>query len=64
MSSLKRLLPELEFSDIERKVLCTAFVERADDTALEDSPLNRWGVNRADNVLVLGVVNGGMREIL
>ena len=38
-------------------------MESTDDAALNDRPeaLNRIGVNRADNVLGLGVVDGGMR---
>src|ERR1700732_727365 len=54
------IIPELELSDIEGKVFCTDFVERTDDTALEDAPeaFNRLGVNGTDDVLPLGVVNG------
>jgi len=41
-------------------------VERADNPTLEDAPkaFNRLSVDRADNVLALGMVNGGMRESL
>jgi hypothetical protein len=49
------IIPKLELSDIERQILCTDFVERADDTALEDAPkaFNRLSVHRTDNVLPL-----------
>jgi hypothetical protein len=52
------VVAELKFGDIQRHVLFADFVERADDTALEDAPeaLNRLGVDRADNVLMLRMV--------
>jgi hypothetical protein len=60
------IIAKLELCDIERDVLCTDIVERADDTALEDAPktLNRLGVDRTDNVLAARVVNGFVRKIL
>jgi hypothetical protein len=41
-------------------------VERPDNPALEDAPetLNRLGVNGTNDVLPLGMVNGGVRIIL
>lgn len=60
------IVAELKFSDIERQVLGADFVERANDTAFEDTPetFNCLGVNRADNVLPSRMVNGGMRVVL
>jgi hypothetical protein len=39
-------------------------VERTDNSSLEDAPkpLNRLGMDSANNVLALGMVNGGVRE--
>jgi hypothetical protein len=41
-------------------------VERANDTALEDRPkaFNRLRVDRADNILMFGMVNSRMRILL
>jgi len=60
------IIAELEFSDIERKVLSADLVVAANDAALEDAPksLNRLGVNRADNILMLGMVNGAVVEFV
>jgi hypothetical protein len=54
------IIAELELSHIEVKIFFAHVVERADDTALEDAPktLNRLGMDRANNILMLGVVNG------
>jgi hypothetical protein len=58
------VVAELELGDIERHVFRADLVERADNAALEDRPetLNRVGVDRADDVLALAVVNDTMRE--
>jgi hypothetical protein len=60
------IIAELKLRDVQRHVLLADLVERADDTALEDRPetLNRLGMNGTDNVLMLGVVNRGVREFL
>jgi hypothetical protein len=60
------IIAELKLCDIQREVFCTDFVERTDDTALENAPksFNRLGVNRADNVLALGMVNGRVGVVL
>jgi hypothetical protein len=54
------IISELEFGDIERHVFGAHLVERADYAALEDRPeaLDCLGVDRADDVLALGVING------
>src|SRR5438552_15027611 len=59
------VVAELEFRDVERHVLGADLVEGADNAALEDAAeaFNRVGVDRADNVLTLGVVNDAMREL-
>ena len=58
------VVPELELRNVQREVLAADFVERPHDAALEDAPetFNRVRVDRADNVLALGVVNDAMRE--
>src|SRR5260370_13095162 len=60
------IVAELEFSDIQRHVFGAHLVKRAHHAALEDRPeaLNRLGMNRADDVLALGVVNGRVRIFL
>jgi hypothetical protein len=65
-----RILPivvaELEFSNIERHVLGAHLVERADNPAFKDRPeaFNRVGMNGADDILPLHMVDGGVREIV
>jgi hypothetical protein len=65
-----RILPvviaELKFCDIERHIFGTHFVERAHHAALEDRPeaFDCLSVNRADDVLTFGVVNGRVRIFL
>jgi hypothetical protein len=51
------VIPELKFRDVQRQVLGADFVECADYAALEDAPkaFNRVGVNRADNIFMVGV---------
>src|SRR6185312_1639159 len=57
------VVPELEFGEVERQIFGADFVERADNAAFEDRPeaFNRVGVDRADDVLALGVVDNRMR---
>ncbi len=65
-----RVLPvvvtELEFRDIQRHVFGAHLVERAHHAALEDRPeaFDCLSVDRADDVLALGVVNGRVRIFL
>lgn len=56
------IIAELELRDIEVKVLFADVVEGSDNAALDDAPepLNRIGVNRADDVLTRGVVDSGV----
>src|ERR1700730_2505595 len=62
-----RILPivisELELGDIERHIFAAHFVECADYAALEDRPeaFDGLGVNRADDILALGMVNNAVR---
>src|SRR5260370_18676253 len=60
------IISELKFSDVQRQVFGAAFGERADDTAFEDAQeaFNRLSMYRADDVLMLGVVNGAVIEFL
>jgi hypothetical protein len=64
-----RVLPvviaELEFGDIERHIFPAHFVKCADHAALEDRPeaFDGLRVDRANDVLASGVVNGGVWEI-
>jgi hypothetical protein len=57
------IVTELEFSNIERKVLFADFVEAPHNTTLDQRPeaLDCLRVNRADDVLAFGVVNGRVR---
>jgi len=57
------IIPELELRNVKWHVLGANLVERANDTAHEDTPkaFDRLSMNRTDNVLLLGMVNGGMR---
>jgi hypothetical protein len=56
------IIPELELRNVKWHVFGADLVERANDAALENAPkaLNRLGVDRADDILMLGVVNGRM----
>src|SRR5260370_38514946 len=58
------IISELKFSDVQRQGFAADFVERADDTALEDAAeaFNRLSMYRADDVLMLGVFNGAVIE--
>jgi hypothetical protein len=60
------IIAELEFRDVQRYVFGAHLVERAHHAGLEDRPeaFNRLGVNRADDVLPLGVVDDGVRIFL
>jgi hypothetical protein len=60
------IIPELELCNVKWHVFAADLVERADDAAFEDAPeaLNRLSVNRADDVLMLGMVNGAVVEFI
>lgn len=60
------VIPELELSNIERKVFAAHLVVGADDTPLQDRPeaLNRIRVDRTDDVLTPGVIDGPVGELL
>jgi hypothetical protein len=61
------VIAELKLRNIERQILGTDFVERADNTALQNRPeaFNRIRVDRSNNtmlgVLALGVINDAVR---
>ena len=59
------VMPELEFVDVERHVSRAHFVKRADDPALEQRPeaLNRVRVDRADNILLMRVLDDAVRVL-
>lgn len=54
------VVAELELGDVERQILRTDLMERADKAALKDRPeaFDCVGVNRADNVLAVSVSDG------
>jgi hypothetical protein len=54
------VVAELELGNVERHVLGAHLVERAHHAALEDRPEAFDGLcmNRADNILSLGMING------
>src|ERR1700730_15568986 len=58
------VVSELKLRDVQRQILGTDLVERADDTALEDAPeaFNRLSMDGTNNVLPLGVIDGPVRE--
>ena len=57
------IISELELRDIQREILFADFVESADHAALNQRPetFDGVGVDRADNVFVLGVIDGLVR---
>src|ERR1700732_507490 len=60
------IISELEFGNIERHIFAAHFVERADNTALEDRPetLDGLSMDSANDILSPGVVNDAMRIFL
>jgi pimeloyl-ACP methyl ester carboxylesterase len=60
------VIAELELSNIQWHVFLADLVESSDNAALKDRPeaFDGLGVNRADNVLPLGVVDNGVRVFL
>jgi hypothetical protein len=57
------IIPELELCNVKMQVFLADIVECADDPALNDAPkaLDCVGVDSADNVLALRMVDGGVR---
>ena len=57
------IVAELELRDIQREVLFADFVESADHATLNQRPetFDSVGVDSADNVFVLGVIDGFVR---
>lgn len=57
------IVPELQLRDVQWQIFAADFVEASDDTALEDrsETFNRIGVDRADNVLSLAMIDNAMR---
>jgi hypothetical protein len=60
------VIPELELRNVKMQILFADVMECADDPALEDAPeaLNRLSMNRTDNVLMLGMINGAVIKFL
>ena len=59
------IIAELELGNIERYIFPAYLVEAPDDAALEDRPetFDSLGMDCAHDILPLGMVNGGMREV-
>ena len=58
------VIAELKLRDVQRQILVADLVERADDAALEDRPeaFNRVRVDRADDVLLVAVIDDAVRD--
>jgi hypothetical protein len=58
------IVPELELRNVKMQVFVADIAECAHGATFEDASeaLNRLSMNSADDVLVLGVVNGAVRE--
>jgi hypothetical protein len=58
------VVPELELRDVQRKILVTDLVEVAHNAALDERPetLDCVRMNRADDMLTFGVIDGLVRE--
>lgn len=59
------VVAELKLRDVQRHIFGRHFVERANHATLENAPkaLNRVRVDRADNILMLAVVNLFVRQV-
>jgi hypothetical protein len=55
------IIAKLEFRNVTMQISFADIGECVDDVSLEDAPeaFNRVGMNRADNVLPVRMVNGG-----
>jgi len=62
---LSVVVAELKLRDVQRQVLGADLVEGADHAALEDRPeaLDGVGVDRADDIFALAVVDDRMRVL-
>lgn len=60
------VVSKLELGRVERQILATDLVIGTDDAALNQGPeaFDRIGVDRADNILTLAMVDGTMRDLL
>jgi hypothetical protein len=60
------IIAELEFRNVKMQVFLADVVECADNPALDKRPeaLNRVGMNRANNILLRGMVNRDVRIAL
>jgi hypothetical protein len=59
------VISELEFCEMEPKIFGADLVERSDHAALNQRPeaFDGLGVDRADNILAVGVINRVVREV-
>jgi hypothetical protein len=66
ISVLAIVVAELKFRDVQRHIFGAHLVKCADDAALEDGPevFDRVGVDCADHVLTLAMVNDAVRKVL
>jgi hypothetical protein len=57
------VIAELKLRDVKRHIFCAHLVERADHAAFEDrpEPFDGLSVDRAHNVLALGMIDDTMR---
>jgi hypothetical protein len=60
------IVAKLELGNIERKILFADLVESADTASLNQRPeaLDCVGVDRAHNIIALGVIDNGVRMFL
>jgi hypothetical protein len=60
------IVSELKFGDIQMQIFLADLVVSADNAALQDRPesLNRIGVDRPNDMLANGVIDGLMREAM
>ena len=65
VSVLPVVIPELEFSDVERQILFADLVEGSNHAALDErpEPLNRLGMNGTNDILTACVVNSLVRKL-
>jgi hypothetical protein len=55
-------MPKLKFRNIQWEIFCADLVESSHNAALQDRPeaFDGLSMNRADNILPLGVINFGV----
>jgi hypothetical protein len=56
------IVPELKLRNVKMQILFADVMKGADDPALDNAPkaFNRIGVDRADHILLLGMVDSGV----